>query len=73
MKSKSNFPLLQDVDGGLLASLDLLHKGGNPLNGNDIARPALVLFDKQGKVIWSKATENYRVRPTPEDILKEIQ
>lgn len=73
IKSKSNFPMLQDTNGELLMKLDLLDKGGNPMNGGDVARPALVLFDKSGTVLWSLATENYRVRPTPPEVLNLIK
>jgi len=73
IQSKSNFPMFQDPDGDLLTALDLLHEKGNPINGADLARPAHVLFNKEGDVLWLKATDNYRVRPTPAEVLETIK
>lgn len=37
-----------------------------------IARPATFLIDAQGVVRWRELTDNYRLRPHPEEILARI-
>jgi hypothetical protein len=46
-----------------------LHPGGG-VNGQDIARPAEFLLDSSGVVRWVNLTEDFRVRATPEVMLK---
>jgi peroxiredoxin len=49
----------------------LRHAGAGP-EGNDIARSASVLIDRDGVVRWTEITRNFRVRPTPADVLAAI-
>ncbi|CAM2005110.1 hypothetical protein APED_00480 [Acanthopleuribacter pedis] len=56
----------------MATALGLRHEGGNPMDGSDIARPARILIDRTGRILWSDISENYRVRPLPEQILKEV-
>ena len=35
--------------------------------------PAFTLTDKQGTVVWTHETDNYRVRPVPETFLEVIR
>lgn len=37
-----------------------------------MARPATFLIDRQGVVRWRDLTDNYRMRPRPEDLLAEL-
>jgi peroxiredoxin len=66
---KADFEIAADENGELMDYLGIRHKGGNPVKGSDVPQIASFLFDKKGKVIWSKVAENYRVRPYPEEIL----
>lgn len=68
-KSGAAFPFLQDRDGVLLDLFGLRHVGANPIEGGDIARPALILVDDRGQVRWANRVENYRVRPAPDEVL----
>ncbi len=47
----------------------LRHVGGNPFNGEDVARPAAALVSREGKLLWAKYSQNYRVRMTPDELL----
>lgn len=70
-KSKATYELLSDEDYKLIDYFGVRHEGGR-VDGRDIARSASFLIDQTGKVLWHFATDNYRVRPKPEQILEEI-
>ena len=69
---KANFEIAADENGELMDYLGIRHKGGNPVKGSDVPQIASFLFDKNGKVIWSKVAENYRVGLS-EEILSGCQ
>ena len=58
-------PGLETID-----AYDLRHAGGH--EGSDIARPATFLLDRDGRVRWRNLAANFRNRPSPEDILTQI-
>ena len=72
LKKNLGFPVLADPDLIVIDAFGLRHPKGNPFGG-DISRPALVLIDENGKTAFRILTDNWRVRPTPEQILKKIQ
>lgn len=56
-----------------LAAIDaygVRHRGGG-FEG-DIARPAVFLVDRDGRIAWRELTENWRVRPRPDELLAEL-
>ena len=65
------YELLSDPSGRLVDAFGLRHKGGGP-GGIDISRSASILLDTRGKVIWYSITPDFRVRPSPEDVLAAI-
>jgi peroxiredoxin len=65
-----SFPLLSDVDGAALDAFGVRHRDGG-LDG-DIARPAVFVLDRDGRVVWRDVTDNWRVRVRPEDVLREL-
>ena len=69
-KTAATFEFLSDESYALVDYFGVRHKGGGP--GGDIARSASFLIDQNGKLLWQFATDNYRVRPKPGEILKEI-
>lgn len=71
-KIKASFSFLSDKEGQLLDIFDVRHVDASPYGG-DIARSSSFLLDRTGKVVWSHATPNYRVRKKPEQILAEIR
>ncbi len=70
-KQGYTYTFLSDEKREVIRQYDILHAGGGPGEA-DIARPAEFLIDSTGTVRWVNLTENYRVRPRPDDILKIV-
>lgn len=68
-KAALTFPLLSDPDMKVIRAYDLVHSAAH--KGADIARPAEFLIDRKGTVRWVNLTDNFRVRITGEQVLKE--
>lgn len=71
-KSGATFPILSDSEGKLIDPFGLRHKGGNAIDGTDISRPAIIVLNREGKLIYSDYTDNYRVRPSAEKTAGKI-
>jgi peroxiredoxin len=69
-KEGYTYLFLSDAEREVIRRYDLVHPGGGP--GGDIARPAEFLLDSSGTIRWVNLTEDYRVRPTPEDVLRVV-
>lgn len=69
-KQNYTYTFLSDEKREVIRRYDLVHAGGGPTG--DIARPAEFLLDSAGTVRWANLTENYRIRPKPEDVLKVV-
>jgi len=65
------FPILSDGAGKMIAAYGVTHEGGG-MGGGNIARPAAILVDADGTVVWRNLTENWRVRTRPEHVLEAI-
>jgi len=65
-----DFPLLSDPGAEVIRRFGLLHASGGP--GGDIARPAVFVLDREGRVAWRDLTDNWRVRVRPTRILEEL-
>lgn len=72
-KTKAEFAFLSDAEGKLADAFGLRHEGGNPMDGSDITRPAVVALKKDGTVVFVDPTENYRVRPAPAEIAERLR
>jgi len=68
-KAGYTYTFLSDPNAEVIRRYDLLHPGAG-VNGQDIARPAEFLLDSSGLVRWVNLTEDFRVRATPEEMLK---
>jgi peroxiredoxin len=68
-KAGLTFTFLSDPNLEVTRRYDLLHVGGGP-DGHDIARPAEFLVDRAGVVRWENFTEDVRVRPRAQEMLK---
>ena len=66
-----SFPILSDTDGAAIDAFGVRHASGG-IEGNDIARPAVFLFDSSGQLVWRELTDNWRVRPRPESLLAQL-
>ncbi|NIL99098.1 MAG: redoxin domain-containing protein [Planctomycetales bacterium] len=69
--AKIEFPLLSDQDGQAMDAFGLRHSGAS-LDGGDIARPAVFLVDREGKIAWRMLTPNLRVRVRPETVVAQL-
>lgn len=70
-KQGYTYTFLSDEKLEVIRKYDLLHPGGGP--GGDIARPGEFLIDSAGTVRWENLTDDYRVRATPESVLKALE
>ena len=68
-KAGLTFPILADPGMKVIRAYDLVHSAAH--KGNDIARPAEFLIDRKGTVRWVNLTDNFRVRVTGEQVLRE--
>jgi peroxiredoxin len=66
-----HYPILSDPDLHTIDAYGLRHVAAGP-DGNDIADSASVLIDGAGVVRWTFVTRNFRVRPTPSEVLTAI-
>ena len=65
-----DFILLSDDKSEVISLYGLVHPKGRA--GQDIARPATLLIDKEGVIRWTQIPSNYMVRPDPEEVLREL-
>jgi peroxiredoxin len=65
-----DFPLLSDPKGRVIDEFGLRHPDGG-IEG-DIARPALFVLDRDGRIAWRHLTDNWRVRVRPEQVLEQV-
>ncbi len=65
------FPLLADPELEAIDAYGLRHVAGYP-TGEDIARPAVIIVDEAGRIQEKLLTENWRVRPTAEELLSRL-
>lgn len=68
----AGFDFVSDPAGRLLDLLDVRHRAGHPETGGDVAQSAAFLLAPDGRILWRKIAENYRVRPEPEEILAVV-
>ncbi len=64
------FALLSDADLEATRAYGLLHTDGG-LEG-DIARPAVLIVDGDGRVAWRHLTDDWRVRPRAGELLEAL-
>lgn len=64
--------ILSDADRRTITAYGLLH-GGASIDGSDIARPAILVIDADGRVRWRNLTENWRVRVRPDSVIDAVE
>ena len=67
-----DYPILSDVDRKTITAYGLVHRGAS-IDGSDIARPATLIVDADGRVRWRNLTENWRVRVKPDAVIDALQ
>lgn len=66
-----DFPLLSDPDHRVIDRYGIFNM--DDPRGREITHPATYVIDGRGVVRWSFVEVNYRVRPSNDDILAELQ
>ena len=66
------FTLLSDPNLELVDAFGLRHEGADP-HGGDLARPAVLFFDRSGRLRDAFLTENWRIRLTSEKALAHVR
>lgn len=67
----AQFEILSDESGKLIDRFGVRHVKGMA-GKSDLAQSSSFLLDQEGRVLWQRIAENYRVRPKPDEILKAI-
>jgi peroxiredoxin len=65
------FPILSDRELTATDAFGVRHAGARR-DGADIPRPATFIAD-EGVVRWRDVTDDYRVRPRPDDVLAAVE
>ncbi len=65
------FPLLADPELKVIDAFGLRHVAGYP-TGGDVSRPAVIIVDEKGNIQEKLLTDNWRVRPTAEELLSRL-
>ena len=63
------FPILSDPALVAIDGFGVRHRDGDPVEGGDIARPATFVLDREGRVAWRQLSDNWRIRPRPDQLL----
>lgn len=63
--------LLSDKELKVIDAYGLRHSNGGIYG--DVARPATLILDREGRVVWRLLTDNWRVRVRPEPVLEQLR
>ncbi len=78
-KFNVNFRFMTDKDNQAAKTLGIASEFGIPTGleamgyDTEAPMPTVIITDKQGTVVWTHETDNYRVRPEPETFLEVIR
>ena len=67
-----NYRFLSDGDLALARRYGLVHPGGGP-EDRDVPRPSTIVLDRDGVVRWLWLSDNFQVRPDPQDVLRAVR
>lgn len=74
------FDFLTDEGNAAARALGIEHRNGTPMGmqmfgyDNDTVLPTVVITGRDGKIVWTHETDNYRIRPEPDvylDVLRK--
>jgi peroxiredoxin len=68
-----SYPVLSDTDASVIRAFGVEHPRGNPIDDSDIARPATIIIDREGRVVWRHLPDNWRIRPRPAELLDVLE
>lgn len=67
------FPLLSDPELTAIVAYGVRHIGGYPFDDRVVARPAVFILDREGRVTWRNLTGNWRVRVHPDQVVEVLR
>jgi peroxiredoxin len=73
------FDFLTDTSNAAARALGIENVNGTPLGmqmfgyDNDTVLPTVVITDRNGKIVWTHETDNYRIRPEPDMYLEVLR
>lgn len=75
----AKFDFLTDEGNAAARTLGIEHKNGLPMGmqmmgyDSDTVMPTVIITGKDGKIVWTHETDNYRVRPEPDTYLEVLR
>lgn len=75
----AKFDFLTDEDNAAARALGIEHKNGLPMGmqmlgyDSDTVMPTVIITGRDGKIVWTHETDNYRVRPEPDTFLEVLR
>jgi peroxiredoxin len=75
----AKFDFLTDEDNAAARTLGIEHRNGLPMGmqalgyDSDTVMPTVIITGKDGKIVWTHETDNYRVRPEPDTFLDVLR
>ena len=67
-----SYRFVADPDLTVTRRYGLIHRRGGA-GGADVPRPATVVLDRHGVVRWLSLSDNYQVRPDPQDVVRAVR
>lgn len=67
---KLAFTFVSDPEGKAIDLLGIRHESGGP-EGRDVAQVVTLIVDRKGVIQWMQASDTLRVRPDPDDVVRE--
>ncbi len=71
-RDKLKFSILCDTERKVIRAYGLVHKGAGA-GGTDIAIPAHVLIDRDGRILWTYVAKRIQNRISPDDLLSIVR
>ena len=71
-RNKLPFPILSDADRSVIREYGLIHRGGGS-GGSEIAIPAHILVDHDGKILWRHVATKVLDRTDPDDVVAAVR
>ncbi len=75
----AKFDFLTDEENAAAHTLGIEHRNGLPMGmqalgyDSDTVMPTVIITGKDGKIVWTHETDNYRVRPEPDTFLEVLR
>jgi peroxiredoxin len=66
------YRFVADGDLAVTRRYGLVHARGGS-EGQDVPRPATVVLDRDGVVRWLSLSDNFQVRPDPNDVVRAVR